>query len=1278
MSRQLVAAMVSIGVLSPTWAGASISFPSTPLAVTSSLPPNVLLALSVEYPTMGTAYNGISKGLKNSPVDATQIDLYFDPAIEYVGYWRSDRCYNYDDATGYFVEAAVTANMSCSGAGTSARWSGNFINWALTSAIDVFRSTMSGGYRVVDTATLTVLQRAQLSSSIRGGNTMPVKEVGTTYSTLSTSGKNVDPRLFTPFNVDRLRVTPTDTQFFVDGWNAANVKQALNGAALPSQNFFPRVKACDSSLGAVANSCTAYGTSLKPTGEIQNRADTIRFGAFGYLIDNTMTRDGGVLRASMRNVGRTKVVNGVSGANAQAEWNDDGTFIVNPDAAAEGNSGVSNYLNKFGLTSGYKGFDPVSELYSESLRYLMGKAPRASSTSGITDAMKDGFPVATAWVDPIPATATCQKNYILVIGDSNTHCDGRVSGGQENKSADCGANNYAAETSNGLTMNASTWTDYIGVREGRGTSLSTTQTGSSNRGTFFMAGLAYFAHVNNIRPDIPNSDIRVKTFVIDVDEAGGPAYNQRNYWYAAKYGGFDDVPTDADKANTTYRAVPDAGEWETASTIPGNTTQPKTFFLASNGKVLQSSLKAAFASIAAEGAGSPKLAASAGRFTSSAEGVFTTTMDTISWTGNLIRKNVTYSGSSITVSPTAAWTASAILTGTKAPVVAANPAPGSRNIVTYNPVAKSGVDLTWSALPASFQAALKLPYSGQTVVQTDTEGQRRLAWLRGVRTEETVATNPLRSRISLLGDPGSGSPVYVGAPGSDRYPDSDYYVWSSAAARKDRSKMVYLGTSEGMLHGFDASTGVEKLAYVPSRLFAKFASSADSTYTRKPMVDVSPSVTDVKFGAVTGTDWRSLLVGTLGAGGKGVYALDVTDPGAFGSSSVAWEFTENDDADVGQITSAPLVTRLSDGRFAVMFGSGYNNSVPATTGEAASATGTGYLFVLLADKGGGTSWLSGTNYKKIALGTAGTVAAPAGVANPNASRDAAGFASSVYLGDLDGQLWRVDVPPKVGSAVSMSSWSDAAKVFTASNGSAQPITSAPALVFHPEGGVVALFGTGKMLETADRSGTLATTNSFYGVWDKNLAGANGAPNLTRTNLLQQTLTTNTATGRRTVSGSVPDWSTKRGWFVDLATSGSNNGERMIYRPNVDLGSVDFTTQLGVTACSSGSGYFMSLDPVTGLMTAPTIDSNNDGSLTLADKAAGYATTAAPGEVSIFRLALPSSPYGKISYVRTFGSTLVNPVGGQGVSGADGTGGVLSTAASDFGRGNFRKITEIKR
>jgi type IV pilus assembly protein PilY1 len=1303
--RRLAAALVAVGIISPTFAGKTIVFPDTPVQATSGATPNLMLPISVEFPTVGSAYNGSQTGLKKSLItdyvrnaakayvlDGTgkfqydtltdpktklvsqvirSVDSYFNPDKEYVGYWRSDRCYTYDISLKYFTEGAVTTNMRCSGAGLTSRWSGNFLNWSQTSAIDILRSVMTGGYRYIDTPTNTVLERAKmfndnLQSLNYASNTQPLKEIGRSQSSIGAGILDVDPKLFTPFDRDVVRVLFELDTFTVEAWtlaNATNPRNNLTPASYESLTMYPRVKVCDAALGAVSSNCAIYASGTKPAGEIQRRALSLRFSAFGYLMDDNLLREGGVMRASMRYTGpRAPNASGDLVTNPQAEWDANGVFNTNPDNSTDGFSGVSTYLNQFGLVAKkYKRYDNWGELYSESLRYLLGRTPKAESVSlpGLPaeDAvLKDGFPIYTTWTDPIQNS--CQQSYILTIGDTNTHCDGRVPGMAELNTKDCGSGSYPSETITGVggqanvSIDAGTWANKIQ------SNLSTTATGSGGstgtgkRGTYSMAGLAYFANAQNVRPDLANSDVRIKTYVVDVNEGSSIAFPDRAGWLAAKWGGFDDVPA---ATSPVTPPVPDTGEWEKPSIIPGvpNGVQPKTFFLASDGKALRDSLQAAIEEIANKGAGSAKLASSSSRITSTASGVFLTEMNASSWTGDLMRKSVSTASGSLVVSAAFDWRAAVLLTGdaTATPAIPAK-TPSTRKLYTYD--GSAGAELTWATIPASFKTELTKPYAPQTATQLDDEAKRRLDWLRGVRTQESVSTNPLRKRTSLLGDAGNTSPVFIGKPGADGYDEQSYF--SFAKARNARTDAVYLGTSDGYMHAFDANTGGELFAYVPSALHARFAASAATTYGRLPMVDATPTVVDAKVG----TTWKTVLAGGLGAGGKGIYALDVTDPTAFGASNVLWEFTANDDPDVGYITSPPLVTRLADGNFVLMFGSGYNNT-----------SGDGYLFVLRLNRGS-SSWTAGSNYVKIKL-TSNTTAPNSGMSQAAASRDARGNASRVYLGDLDGNLHRVIIPAVTSGTVSMnaSAW-DNKVLFTAkdSTPAAQPITVAPALVFHPLGGVIALFGTGKLIESGDRSAT-NVKNTFYAVWDND----NGTYPLSRSKLAGRTWTE--ASGKRLIPSSTvaplysaPPATRQYGWYVDLNSSRS---ESVIYPANVDVqDTVDFTTILGISTCTAGSGFYMSLDPVNGTMHAPTLDINGDGVLTAADAFAGLAAETAPGQVSVVKLQRPDDAYAAGTFVKFIGSKL------SGIADATGLGATVQKVASKYGRLNFRQITEIKR
>ena len=1240
-------------------AGASVAFPDTPLTATSSFPSNVMLAVSVEFPTMGSAYKG-SRGnaLLTSPVGATVVDSFYTPGTRYVGYWRSERCYSYDAAVsaGFFYEVSDSNTTSFACAGT--QWSGNFLNWAITSAIDVFRSTLSGGYRSVDDASTTVLERAFLTSNVRstgsGGN-YPLKEIA---STLGPS--NVTPSTVSPYTDFRIRISFGQTDFTVTRYNSAGVSQGAT-------TFLPRVKVCDVNSAAnasfsaadkvlrLATNCQKYGSSYKPVGEMQLNANNMRFSVSSYLIDNVLTRDGGVIRSPMKSIGLTQTTaTGAVAANTAAEWDVNGVFVQNPASAPEGRSGVLNYLNRFGLGANvYKTFDNLGELYSESLRYLMyNKQPAPGAISGITDAMKDGFPVLTSWpTSENPIQGSCQANFIFVVGDTNTHCDGNIPGGAEIAArTECGAPQRSTPADG--AMNASLWANKIGVLEGRGANLSTTATGSGGRSTYGWAGLAYWAHTDGIRgydAADPFSNVKVKTYAVDVDEPSSIALEQRAYWYAAKYGGFDDAIV---APATALNGQPDAGEWEAQPGVAS--TYPKTFFLASNGVSLQKSIKSAFADIAAQAGGNVGLSGTSSRATGTEAGLFSVSTIPASWAGDLARYPFTFNSAtqSLQIATSPSWNASVILTGTSS--VPANPAPASRNIVTY--FENAAYDFTWSAIPANLKTIFQQPLSGTLGVVTVTEAERRVNYVRGIRTAEADVVSPLRKRATLLGDPGGSSPVYVGPP-SGALPDQDYAAW--AYSNRNRAGMAYLGTSDGMLHGFDAATGVEKFAYIPSNVVRRVADSVDPAYSRKPTVDAAPAVGDVKVG----TNWKTILAGGLGAGGKGVYALDVSDPTSLGAANVLWEFTEADDTNVGHVVTPPTIARLKDGRSVVVFGSGYNSSIAARTGAGTSIDGRGHLFVLLVNKGA-SSWTRNTNYWRVSLGTSGSVAAPAGVANPGITADGKGRLDRIYLGDLDGAMWKVEAPGVSASGTLLSWPSAGTKLFQATVSTDQPITASPRVAFHPEGGFFVLFGTGRFLDKPDRSSSLATTNSFYGIWDKPL----GSSNLTRTNLTVRTVT---GSATRTITGAAMDWSTKRGWYIDFGTS---VGERVTYTAELDFRRIDFTTQRSISSCQAGSGFFMSLDSITGLAGSPSFDSNGDGSIDALDTAVGIATTAPPGQASTVRVTRSSDPYAAVTYFTFVGGVATKP-GELQVTDASFK---KRQAKTQFGRVNFRQITEIKR
>jgi type IV pilus assembly protein PilY1 len=396
-------------------------------------------------------------------------------------------------------------------------------------------------------------------------------------------------------------------------------------------------------------------------------------------------------------------------------------------------------------------------------------------------------------------------------------------------------------------------------------------------------------------------------------------------------------------------------------------------------------------------------------------------------------------------------------------------------------------------------------------------------------------------------------------------------------AMQSRTPVIYVGGNDGFLHAFRASDGRELLAYAPATVYANLPKLTGQGYAHRYYVDGSPNVADAKIGA--GNTWRTMLVSALGAGGQGVFALDVTDPSTFSEANAAsivkWEFNSTNDADLGYTFGRPAIVKLANGSWGAIFGNGYNNA------------GSGQSGIFIVDLS------NGTVISKLMTGV-GSAATPNGIGSVVAiDSDGDDAADTVYAGDLRGRLWKFDI-----SDPNPANWNVAyggTPLFHARIGAVnQPITTAPEITVNPMGGYMLYFATGQYVDVNDPSTT--AQQSLYGVWDK------GDSNLDRSALVQQSVTGVVALGGnnyRTVTNNAIDWSSEHGWYMDLPTS----GERVAVDPILRDGRIVFTTLIPDSSpCTAGgTGWLMELDFKTGgqLPSAP-FDTNNDGNVDSSD------------------------------------------------------------------------------
>ena len=566
------------GALMLLGAGASTAqvVSQDPLSVGGDVPGNLVLTPSVEFPTINSKAN----------INA------FVAATEYVGYFDPRKCYLYhydgDETQRHFYPSRVTAGPAvCSAA--SQEWSGNWLNWATTQTIDPFRKALTGGLRALDTPTETWLEKARHDgqgglgyfpnastalADIAGAipssawTALRTRVVGAGNQLLFTSTCPAT----TTINAAALPATVVD---FIPGTTVLdNAVITTNGTAcgativnLTNANRIyrvsVRVKVCDIAVGLEAN-CVRYASGYKPAGLIQKYSGKIRFSIFGYLLDNGAYRDGGVMRARQKFVGPlflNKATNGWE-ANTAREWDANGSFIVNPDSADATatqtivqagtgsdpayniqHSGVINYLNMFGQLTGTnaKNYDPVSELYYSSLRYLR-KLPNVPIYSDITQQyataggaavgtaqgrfnLTDGFPVISDWYpasNPDPYEYWCQSTAILGIGDVYTHKDKNLTGHTGDTTSEPGMPALVSSDPDfsGTGKNSVRWwTEKVYTKEFAGSPVMPMPLDTGLNSSAYIAGLAYYAHTQDLRAEAEMPEKQtISTHWVDVRE----------------------------------------------------------------------------------------------------------------------------------------------------------------------------------------------------------------------------------------------------------------------------------------------------------------------------------------------------------------------------------------------------------------------------------------------------------------------------------------------------------------------------------------------------------------------------------------------------------------------------------------------------------------------------------------------------------------------------------------------------------------------------------------
>lgn len=1007
------------------------------------------------------------------------------------------------------------------------------------------------------------------------------------------------------------------------------------------------VKVCDSSVGLEDNCVRQKSGHYKPEGLLQKYTyeKSMRFATLGYLNREGNAVHGGVLRSRMKKLigdqgNEWDLDTGILDPNPDKGDADKSTRNLGVSGVSITNSGTINYLNKFGDASGYKTNDPGAELYYTALAYLrgtnIGNAPYQSNLRLLgNDRMVkayDNFPVIYDWEDPLKRgidekQIQCHQNTIIFIGDINTHEDRDLPNFRL-------PNNYYPQVQFNDKENQIQTAKYLQkiYEDQQDKSLWYDNIGSTNS-PGGMAALAYWARVNDIRPDIDGIQ-NGNNFIIDVVENGEYRPEHNAYYLAAKYGGFrredqsKDTDTNVADINQKETPVSNRSSWTDDATgestvpafkaAPDGGGTPRNYAVANNPDAMVSALEKA---MKAGGAISNPTQAATGLSVATGEKLdfsngkkpltLQSTYNFEELTGDIIGYETEYAPNpkaGTLFNQTEAWRASTALTQQY------HNATGFRNRKLYTINNGTVYDFVNDDANSIF--------SGITIKNGDASKLRN--YIVGSTTDEG---NLYRSRSGLMGTVVNSTVMpIVSAKFGKNAPSTNECTYADANYVQNRPTYYAAAANDGVLHVIN-SKGEPVFGYMTGIALDKLEKFAERNYAHQYLNDGTPVITELCMGMKNDSSRlaKTILLGTAGRGGGSVYALDVTNLSNPGKNVVLWEFSSKDDKDLGLTVSKPVVTKSPDGRPLAIVSSGYNNQ-----------SGTGHIYILDMTKSSSQAWVENVNYWKIRLGSSG-------VGTPFVyDQDNDGVGDKIFVGDLEGKLWQIDRKDDtsvVNWAIPYQSGGASVPLFTPST--MHPITAAP-YADTVSGKLMVTVGTGKYFSEADLSKT--QQNYAYGFI------VDGKNPIDESKLLQQFVNETPVSGSNidldssklrayTVTSNQMD-DTHQGWRLQLLP-GHNIAANALIRQKqaAEFIAARITDDVNLQCRRSGTASYISVDIRTGgLHKRPVFDTNSDGQINSSDAPIGVMETAVhTAEGSTFDIISPDGSINTVSALTDGGS-----------------------------------------
>lgn len=530
-------------------------YSAVPPLLSKSSDPLVMLVMSVDHELFKKAYPDYS-----DLDDDGQLDTTYKDNFDYHGYFESNWCYSYSSSNKrYKPEVAATGTNLHYCESSNSHWSGNFLNWATMSRIDILRRVLFGGKRSTDSNSMTVLERAYLPRDIHafvkvysGTDIAKLTPYNETISLCNLAvSENGEPKV-------RIARGNSAGSTGWPRWASTELKQCQwggdsspsTGNKLAEQTV--RVESCVAGKDRSESRCKEYSSgSYKPTGLLQRYGEdgSIRFGLISGSYDKNIS--GGLLRRNISKIG------GNTDSNDNEINLGNGTFNSSVD-------GIIHHINHFRIAkysySGNKYTDcntsgisvssfkssrstyssrhcsnwgnPLAEMYLEALRYFAGESSPTSAFNTSSDSVFVPGISTESWVNPLSAANACANCSIIVLSTGLNSFDSDELGSSADLPGLSGAasvssktdevgnieygNSFAGKYLVGGTGNTRQCTakHLNGLSEAKGICPELPQL----EGSYQITGLAYYGNGTDLRPMLEGTQ-SVKTYAIQMADS---------------------------------------------------------------------------------------------------------------------------------------------------------------------------------------------------------------------------------------------------------------------------------------------------------------------------------------------------------------------------------------------------------------------------------------------------------------------------------------------------------------------------------------------------------------------------------------------------------------------------------------------------------------------------------------------------------------------------------------------------------------------------------------